>query len=143
MMKSKAFTLIELLIVMAVIAILISITIPSFRGMQNEAKKVKCQGDLRALQIAVESYYKNYSSVYPAVASYQNTLIAASPQIIQALMYDPFGATSTTQYSYALSANSQYYILWTVNISGNEPASVSNTGTVTASSDGIYNSNGH
>jgi prepilin-type N-terminal cleavage/methylation domain-containing protein len=145
-MKTKAFTLIELLIVMAVIAILISITIPSFRGMQNEAKKVKAQGDLMTLQIAVESYYKNYNSVYPADGTpptYQTTLIAASPQIIQGNMYDPFGATNTTQYMYDLSANSQYYILWSVNIVGNEPASVANTGAVTVSSDAIYRSNGH
>ena len=36
---ASPFTLIELLIVMAVIAILIAIAIPSFRGMQDEARK--------------------------------------------------------------------------------------------------------
>jgi prepilin-type N-terminal cleavage/methylation domain-containing protein len=142
-MKTKAFTLIELLIVMAVIAILISITIPSFRGMQNEAKKVKCQGDLMTLQIAVESYYKNNNSVYPPETSYQTTLIAASPQIIQAPMYDPFAATNTTAYLYDLAANSTYYIIWSCNISQNEICAVSNTGVVTASPDAIYRSNGH
>ena len=64
-MRRKGFTLIELLIVMAVIAILIAIAIPSFRGMQNEARKTKAQGDLRPIKIAVESYYKN-NGVYPA-----------------------------------------------------------------------------
>ncbi|MFA4858719.1 MAG: prepilin-type N-terminal cleavage/methylation domain-containing protein, partial [Candidatus Margulisiibacteriota bacterium] len=43
----KGFTLVELLIVMAVIAILIGIAIPSFRGMQQEAWKTQCEGDVR------------------------------------------------------------------------------------------------
>ena len=65
MKRSKAFTLIELLIVMAVIAILIAIAIPSFRGMQTEARQTKAQGDTRVLKIAVESYYKNHTNTYP------------------------------------------------------------------------------
>lgn len=39
MKKSKAFTLIELLIVMAVITIMIAIAIPSFKQAQDEARK--------------------------------------------------------------------------------------------------------
>ena len=149
-MRRRAFTLIELLIVMAVIAILIAIAIPSFRGMQNEARKTKSQGDLRVIKIAVESYYKNHTNLYPAAANYQTTLLAAYPRILESTLYDPFGATSTTQYTYALGIGStgpsdaSYYIIYSVGPQQNGVATVDNsTGTVTASNDVIWESNGH
>lgn len=150
MRKSKGFTLIELLIVMAVIAILIAIAIPSFRGMQEEARKTKAQGDVRVIKIAVESYYKNHNNTYPAEASYQATLLAASPRILESNLYDPFGATTTTTYVYNLGsgstgpADAKYYIIYSVGAGGNGTASVSNsTGVVTASNDAVWESNGH
>jgi len=148
MKKSKAFTLIELLIVMAVIAILIAIAIPSFRGMQNEAKKTKAQGDVRVLKIAIESYYKNNNNQYPAIANYQTTLMGASPQILDHNLYDPFVAGGATTYMYALSsataAVSNYYIVYSVGISGTGSCSVSNTtGVASSLGDAIYDTNGH
>jgi prepilin-type N-terminal cleavage/methylation domain-containing protein len=146
MKTNKGFTLIELLIVMSIIAILISISLPSFRGMQNEAKKVKVQGDLRTLKIAIESYYKNYT-LYPAVTTYQTTLIAARPAIIEDNMYDPFGTNTTVTYTYKLSSAtptvSSYYIVYSVGIDQNAIATVSTAGIVTASTDAIWESNGH
>ncbi len=148
-MKRKGFTLIELLIVMAVIAILIAIAIPSFRGMQNEARKTKAQGDVRVVKIAVESYYKNHGA-YPAVANYQTTLLNASPRILESNLYDPFGATSTTTYSYALGTGStgptdaKYYIIYSVGPASTGTAAVDNTtGVVGASGEAIWESNGH
>ncbi|MFC1767551.1 type II secretion system protein [Candidatus Margulisiibacteriota bacterium] len=148
MRKSKGFTLIELLIVMAVIAILIAIAIPSFRGMQNEARKTKAQGDLRVLKVAVESYYKNNNNVYPVEASYQTTLLAASPRILETNLYDPFGATSTTDYVYdtdtGVQATAKYYILYSIGPETTAGTAVVNTsGTVTASNGAIWESNGH
>ena len=148
MKRSKGFTLIELLIVMAVIAILIAIAIPSFRGMQQEARKTKAQGDVRVLKIAIESYYKNHNNEYPAVAAYQTTLLAASPRILEGNLYDPFGATSTTTYTYGIStgdpATAHYYIIYSVGPGSTAgTAAVDNSGTVTASNDAIWDSNGH
>ncbi len=147
MKKSKAFTLIELLIVMAVIAILIAIAIPSFRGMQNEARKTKAQGDVRVIKTAIESYYKNNGNLYPDVTNYQTTLKNASPTIMEANLYDPFIAGGSTPYSYALSggtpANSNYYVIWSVGPAGTGTAAVSAAGIVSAPGDAIWESNGH
>lgn len=106
----KGFTLIELMIVMAVIAILIGIALPRIKGMQDEGNVAKAKGELRALQTAVTSYYIHHNNTYPATsATISVALLAASPKIIEAALYDPFGATSTTEYNYIL--NGQYFVI--------------------------------
>jgi prepilin-type N-terminal cleavage/methylation domain-containing protein len=52
----KAFTLIELLIVIAIIAILALIAIPNFMEAQTRAKVARVKADMRSLATAVEAY---------------------------------------------------------------------------------------
>ena len=145
--KSKGFTLLELLIVMAIIAILIGVAVPRFRGMQDEARRTRAQRDVRVIAVAIESYYKNHGNIYPAEANYQTTLINAVPWVMDHEIYDPFGATSTTQFTYKLStgdpATAKYYIIYSLGVNRNGTASVDNNGTVTASNDAIWKSNGY
>jgi prepilin-type N-terminal cleavage/methylation domain-containing protein len=146
-MKSRGFTIIELLIVMAVISILIAIAIPSFKGMQQEARKTKALGDLRTIKTAIEAYYMDHRNLYPAEASYEASLVASVPQILPNVLYDPFGATSTTQYIYQLDSHNPstatYYIIYSVGPARTATAAVSTSGIVTASTDAIWISNGH
>ena len=55
-MKIRAFTLIELLIVIAIILILIAIALPNFLEAQVRAKVAKSAADMRALGQAVETF---------------------------------------------------------------------------------------
>ncbi len=132
-MIRKGFTLIELLIVMAVIAVLIGIAIPSFRGMQEEAKKTKAGGDLRVLKLAVEAYNAQ-NSVYPSsLASVEGG------SVVQTLPVDPFSTAAAPDnvYSYALSPNSSYYIIWSTGTNNSTTAStVSDAGAVTVGDSG-------
>lgn len=136
-MIRKGFTLIELLIVMAVIAVLIGIAIPSFRGMQEEAKKTKAGGDLRVLKLAVEAYNAQ-NSVYPSdIASVEGG------SVVQTLPSDPFG----TDYQFATSggANPQYYMIWSVGPNAtNNTTSIDTSGVITdaEASDDIGTTNG-
>jgi prepilin-type N-terminal cleavage/methylation domain-containing protein len=52
----RAFTLIELLIVVAIIAILAAIAVPNFLAAQTRAKVSRGLSDLRTMRIATESY---------------------------------------------------------------------------------------
>jgi type II secretion system protein G len=56
MRKLKAFTLIELLIVVAIIAILAAIAVPNFMEAQARAKNTRVKADMKALQTAQEMY---------------------------------------------------------------------------------------
>lgn len=58
---TRAFTLIELLIVIAIILILIAIALPNFLEAQVRAKVTKAAGDMRALGQAVESFRIDHS----------------------------------------------------------------------------------
>ncbi|MCX7048888.1 MAG: prepilin-type N-terminal cleavage/methylation domain-containing protein [Candidatus Sumerlaeota bacterium] len=58
----RAFTLIELLIVIAIIAILALIAIPNFLEAQTRSKIARAMADMRSLSVAVEAYYIDYNS---------------------------------------------------------------------------------
>ena len=63
-MRRAAFTLIELLIVIAIIAILALIAVPNFLEAQVRAKVARTMADMRAMATAMESYYSDHGG-YP------------------------------------------------------------------------------
>ena len=50
--RPSAFTLVELLVVVAIIALLVGILLPSFRGVKRQADSLVCKSNLR--QIAID-----------------------------------------------------------------------------------------
>jgi general secretion pathway protein G len=101
----KGFTLIELLIVLGVIAILLAIIIPSFRGMQEEGNRTRAQKEVETLQTAVESYYKNTNAFPNNGQLFYATLM--TPRIVTVMPADPF-MTMGTDYTYATGTDGTY-----------------------------------
>lgn len=62
----KGFTLVELLIVMAIIAILATLIVGGFRSSQMRGRDAQRKGDLKQLANAIEIFYSDYNAYPPA-----------------------------------------------------------------------------
>lgn len=85
-MNKRAFTLIELLIVVAIIAILAAIAVPNFLEAQTRSKVSRVKADMRTEATAMEAYYVDYNA-YPPCNTFGTALRIA-----------PFGSPADANY---------------------------------------------
>jgi prepilin-type N-terminal cleavage/methylation domain-containing protein len=112
-----AFTLIELLIVVAIIAILAAIAVPNFLEAQVRAKVSRVKNDLRACATALEAYYVDNNGYVPGynTAPAYGLVVLTSPvaYMTQGYPADPFirmgTRPSSRAYTYeAVSQNGRF-----------------------------------
>jgi prepilin-type N-terminal cleavage/methylation domain-containing protein len=71
-MKQRGYSLIELLIVMATVAVLMAIALPLFQDALLRANTSSLSTDARALYVAVKQYYVDNNS-FPSTAGFDTT----------------------------------------------------------------------
>ena len=96
--RFKAFTLIELLIVVAIIAILAAIAVPNFLEAQIRSKVSRAKNDIRALATAAEAYYVDHNDYPPNNAGAVGGTLGAQTRYMEPLS-TPIAYISTARYT--------------------------------------------
>ena len=82
--RSAGFTLVELLIVMAIVAMLISIVAPRYLGSLEKAKEVTLQEDLKVMRLSIDRFYADKGR-------YPDTLLElVDEKYLRSLPLDPY-----------------------------------------------------
>jgi prepilin-type N-terminal cleavage/methylation domain-containing protein/prepilin-type processing-associated H-X9-DG protein len=66
----RAFTLVELLVVISVIALLMAILLPALGRARGVAKRTYCAANLRQIGIAMRSYLDDNRDIFPLACAY-------------------------------------------------------------------------
>ncbi len=109
--NQRGFTLIELMIVVAIIGILTAIAFPLYANIQARARVAKAQADARTLASAVVVYSAHIGTL-PAALSNLTASVSNSQGVWAGPFINPIpsGPAGWAAYSYATSANGTFTI---------------------------------
>lgn len=126
--RERGFTLIEMMIVVAIIAILVAILVPNFMRARAQAQTAACEANLKEIATALELYQTDHQT-YPNVTSLTNVtnLEANIGSYLRQTPIDPVQPTTDYQYSVAgyNTGNASYTIVCP---GGHDPGTMSAIG---------------
>lgn len=89
----KAFTLVELLIVVAILGILAAMVLPTLQGHITEAKESAAKDNLRILRNTIELYAFQHNGFPPG---YVNGTLNVIPSVVTKQFYQPSNSSGQT-----------------------------------------------
>lgn len=103
MRLSQGFTLMELMITVAILAILAGIAIPMYSGYVQSGYQTECKNEVSAIKLAEEEYYLKYNQYFPPAPGNVSMLTSDTyPNQIEiasgATATDPTGGTYNSSY---------------------------------------------
>jgi len=92
----KAFTLLELTVVIAIILVLAGLLVPTVQSILERAKKVQAKNDLSQIVTAVNAFYTEYGR-YPTTATTDVTFFTnpSNDQLLDVLRNNTTGGNAT------------------------------------------------
>jgi prepilin-type N-terminal cleavage/methylation domain-containing protein len=101
----RAFTIVELLVVILIIGILVAFLFPAFQGVLARAKKVQAKNDLTQIVTAVNAFYTEYGK-YPIATPGADVIYGPGGGANNALFNELQGCPTTGAPPPTCSANS-------------------------------------
>ena len=121
MSRKSGFTLVEVLIVIAIVAIIFGWVAPRLQHMNHQKEILEVKTDLRSLHAAVKSFFYERNQTYPRDLE---ELILVLPHIKRSRIIDPFN-TDKQPYGYTVGgSNNKFYVIYSVGLNGNGSASI-------------------
>lgn len=97
--SQKGFTLIELMIVIAIIAILAAVLVPNFIRARAQGQLTACKSNLRNIATAIEMYAVDNGARYP------NSVGILTPNYIRTIPECPTASSETYSSGYTASTS--------------------------------------
>lgn len=117
--KDKSFTVIEVLVAIAIIGLLSSIILISLNSARAKGKDARRQADLKQINLAMEMCYGDSAcsglNSYPVITGGTNNLTQIDSDGTPLYLMVPKDPTDTSPYQYIWTANAspyQYYCLY-------------------------------
>ncbi len=141
LLKRRGFTLVELLIAIAIIGVIVTASIASFSNIRQKGRDTQRVADIKTLQKALESYYR-HEGQYPATITPGQALVGSTSAItyLEMVPSNPGpqadGSCAAGGYVYSTQNNNSSY---TIEFCLGETTSYLPQGSHCATPNGTYN----
>ncbi len=109
--RACGFTLVEVLVVIAIIGVLVSLLLPAVQSARESARRMSCQNNLKQIALATHSYHDAYKFLPPASTATNlagsSGFAAILPYIEQASLYSLYDFSKGNSDAANLQAVSQ------------------------------------
>ena len=108
----RGFTLVELLVVIAVIGILVGLLLPAVQAAREAARRMQCSNNLKQLGLSLHNYESSFK-VFPLGVLQNNLALEFGyPRLTWGIHIYPFIEQSViyNQFSFSLGSNDTMYL---------------------------------